>query len=80
MRNECFEMIFKVRETCQNGKERRIKKSVYSPCFKHENGRTIFVPLNERIRKGVEVLEEMNYYDIVYLETKRKTLLFTEWE
>jgi hypothetical protein len=80
MRNECFEVIFKVTETCQNGKERRIKKSVYSPKFKMDGERHMFIPLEERMRKCIKVLEEMHYYNIEYVDIKSTTLLFMDIE
>ena len=80
MRFEGFEVIFKVTETCQNGKERRMKKSVYTPSFKVVDGRCYFVALEDRIKKCVAILEAEHYYDIEYLDIKRKTLLMAEWE
>ena len=70
-----FEIVFEVTETCMNGNERRLKKSVYSPRF-GENGRLITEP--QSIAKGVEVLKQMHYYDITYIKTKAVTLLMTE--
>lgn len=69
-----YETIFEVTETCQNGKERRIRKSVLSPIFK--NGRHVIE--EDRVNKGIKALEEMHYYNIVAVETKTKTLIFTE--
>lgn len=69
-----YEAIYEVTETCQNGNERRIKKSVLSPIFK--NGRHV-IEL-DRVDKGIKTLEEMHYYDIEYIETKTRTLIFTE--
>lgn len=69
-----YETIFEVTETCQNGNERRIRKAVLSQPFR--NGR--HVPEEERVGKGIAVLESMHYYDIKYIETKTKTLIFME--
>lgn len=69
-----FEVIFKVTETCQNGKERRIKKTVYSPCF-GDDGK--FIVLDDRKEMCIKILKELGYYDIEYLGIKTKALLFT---
>lgn len=69
-----YETIFSVTETCQNGKERRIKKSVFTPCFK--NGRHV-IQL-ERIAKAEEILKAQHYYNIEYLDTKFTELLITD--
>ena len=50
-----YEDIFMVTETLQNGKERRIKKSVFSPIFR--NGRHV-IKL-DRGEKGKSALEEL---------------------
>ena len=80
MRSECFEVIFKVTETCQNGKERRIKKSVYTPVWRMEGERHIFIPLEDRIKMCVAILEHEHYYDIESHDIKRKTLLTAGWD
>ena len=69
-----YEMIFEVTETCNNGNERRIKKSVFSPIFR--NGKHI-IEL-DRVNKAVKVLESRHYYNIEYVDTKTATLLFTD--
>ena len=69
-----YETIFRVTETCNNGNERRIKKSVFTPCFK--NGRHVIEI--ERIAKAEEILKAQHYYDIEYLETKFTELLVTD--
>lgn len=74
MTKKFYEVVFEVTETCQNGKERRFKKSVYSPVFK--NG--IHVTEQERAAKGTEVLESLHYYNVQYIETRNKVFLFTE--
>ena len=74
MKNTYYEMIFDCTETLQNGKERTIKKSVLSPIFK--DGKHI--PELDRIKMAVDVLMKNHYYDIAYLETKKKTLLFVD--
>ena len=74
MKNTYYEMIFDCAETLQNGKERRIKKSVLSPIFR--DGRHIAEM--DRIKKAVDVLMSEHYYDIAYLATKKKTIIFTD--
>ena len=71
---KCYEAIFKVTETLQNGKERRVKKSVLCPIFK--NGRHV-IEFN-RIDKAIEELKALNYYDIEYIETKPKSIIVTD--
>lgn len=74
MRATVYECIFLVTETLQNGKERRIKKSVLSPRFR--NGK--HVTERERVSAGMKILEDEYYYNIEYLETKNKTILYME--
>ena len=79
MRQNCYECIFRVTETLQNGKERTIKKSVLSPIFRTvENGKQLHITEAERAAKGSAILKEMHYYNIEYLETKCKTLIWTD--
>lgn len=67
-------MIFEVTTTCQNGSERRQKKSVFSPCF--HNGKRIVE--QERMNRAIKVLEANHYYNIKHLQTRYTTMLFTE--
>lgn len=71
---KCYEDIYLVTETLQNGKERRFKKSVLSPRFK--DGKHI-IEL-DRGAKGKKALEELNYYNIEYVDTKIKTIVVTD--
>lgn len=71
---KCYENIFNVTETLQNGKERRVKKSVLSPIFK--NGKHV-IQL-DRVDRCVKELEALHYYDIEFIETKTKTLITIE--
>lgn len=72
MKNPLYEVIFEVTETLQNGKERRVKKSVFMPRFRHGK----HVPPEEQIARGEAALKDAQYYNIVYVETKNKTLIF----
>ena len=74
MKTKYYEMIFDCCETLQNGKERRVKKSVLSPIFRE--GRHIAE--DDRVIKAVGVLRESHFYDIKYVGTKTKTIMFTE--
>lgn len=69
-----YEDIFMVTETLQNGKERRIKKSVFSPIFR--NGRHV-IKL-DRGENGKAALEELHFYNIEWIDTKVKTLILSE--
>lgn len=71
---EVYEVVFKVTETCNNGKERRITKSVYAPRFK--NGRHTVVADN--VSMSVRLLQKMHYYNIEFVAVRNKTLLFSE--
>ena len=73
MKVKYYETVFKVTETLQNGKERQIKKSVLSPIF--INGKH-HIEI-DRIRKAESALKEEHYYNIEYIETKTKELIFT---
>ena len=74
MKKNYYELTFKVTETLQNGKERRVNKTVLSPIFR--DGK--FIIESERIEKGIMVLKEEHYYNIEYLGIKKKTILWTE--
>lgn len=78
MEQNCYEVVFKVTETCSNGKERAFKKSVLSPIFRESGFHRIYITEETRVEKGIAVLKEMKYYNIEYIETKLKTLLWTE--
>jgi hypothetical protein len=72
MKNPLYEVIFEVTETLQNGKERRVKKSVFVPRFsggKHN-------PPEVQIARGEAALKDAHYYNIVYISTKATTLIF----
>lgn len=71
---KCYENIFNVSETLQNGKERRVKKSVLSPIFK--NGKHV-IQL-DRVDRCVKELEALHYYNIEFIETKTKTFIVTD--
>ncbi len=74
MKKSFYEMTFDCAETCLNGKERRIKKTVLSPIFRN-NKHVVEI---DRIQRAVEALMDEHYYDIAYLGTKRKTVIFSE--
>lgn len=74
MKKMYYELIFDCCETCQNGKERRIKKSVLTPVF--NDGK--FITELDRIKNCVEVLMQEHYYDIAYIKTKVKYILIAE--
>ena len=67
-----YETIFMCTETLQNGKERRIKKSVFAEMFidGKNNG------IEQRILKGTKALESLHYYKIEYIDTKKTTFIF----
>lgn len=71
---KCYEEIFKVTETLQNGKERTCKKSVLCPIFKA--GRHVIA--FDRIDQAIVELSDLGYYDIEHIETKYKTLIVTD--
>lgn len=66
MERTVFEMKFKVTETCQNGNERRITKTVFSTF----DG----IDFN-RETKAYNLLRGKHYYNIEYLGGKYITLL-----
>ena len=71
---KCYEEIFKVTETLQNGKERTIKKSVLCPIFKDGKHVIAF----DRIDRAIVILSDLGYYDIEHIETKLKKLIATD--
>lgn len=71
MKRNLFEMVFQVTETLQSGKERTLKKSVYSERFL--NGK--FFTEEERIAEAIELLKDQHYYNIKHVQTKATSLL-----
>jgi hypothetical protein len=71
---KCYEEIFKVTETLQNGKERTIKKSVLCPIFR--NGKHI-IYMN-RIDEARGQLLALHYYHIEHIESKYKEIIATD--
>ncbi len=71
MKNPLYEVIFEVTETLQNGKERRVKKSVFVPRFRYGK----HVTPEEQIARGKAALKDANYYNIVYIRTKTTVLI-----
>lgn len=71
---KCYEEIFKVTETLQNGKERTYKKSVLCPIFK--DGKHV-IELT-RIDKAAAQLKALHYYNIEHIETKHKEIIVTD--
>lgn len=65
-----FDVIFQVTETCNNGKERTIRKSVFCPSFIN----TKFLGEESRIEKGMKAMTEMHYYNIKYIESKPRKI------
>lgn len=74
MTRRFFEDVFMVTETLQNGNERTIRKSVFSPVF--VDGKCN--DFNKRIEKARKALKDAHYYNIVYGRSNTKTVLFTE--
>lgn len=74
MRRKVYEVIFDCTETLQNGKERRVKKSVFMPVFDTNTNKHL--DLDTRIMRGYTALVEAHYYNIEYSDTKTKTLIF----
>ncbi|MBR5273588.1 MAG: hypothetical protein IKU25_09420 [Clostridia bacterium] len=73
------EMIFEVTETCQNGNERKVKKSVFSPVYYPDGGG--FLRYNydsEIVSKAIEVLKRNNFHNIRHIKTKHTQLLFID--
>lgn len=75
---DVYENIFEVTETLQNGKERRIKKSVYTPIFREWGGRRVHITTEERIKAGKAELKARHYYNIDYLTTKKRDIIYAE--
>ena len=71
MKTKLYETRFAVTETLQDGKERTIEKSVFSPMFR--NG--VHITESERVLKSIEILKEEHYYKIKYIGTRTKTIL-----
>lgn len=59
------EMIYEVCETCQNGKERILKKKVYAKSM-------------YRFEEGKKMLESRGYYKVIMLNAKWKDIMFVE--
>ena len=74
MKQHMYEVIFEATETLQNGNERRVKKSVLMPCFDEQTNKHICPEV--QVARGEKALKEAHFYNIVYVETKNKTLIF----
>lgn len=68
MKKKYCEYIFEVTETCNNGNERTIKKSVYSNL--PYTDQTIFSIKN--------MLEDHHYYRVRFIKVKQAELFFME--
>lgn len=69
-----YEVIFKATETLQNGKERTITKSVFMKPFDETTGRHNSPQM--QITKGTAALRAEHYYNIEYVKTNNKTIIF----
>ena len=74
MKQTMYEVIFEATETLQNGNERRVKKGVLMHRFDEKTGRNI--PPEVQKARGEKALKDAHFYNIVYIETKNKTLIF----
>lgn len=74
MKTKFYEVIFDVTETLQNGNERKTKKSVFMKPFDEATGKHNSPEM--QIEKGFKALKAEHYYNIVYVETKVKTMIF----
>lgn len=74
MKQFMYEVTFEVTETLQNGKERRIKKAVLMPTVDFKTRKHL--DTNTRIDRGTKALADAHYYNIEYVDTKRKTVIF----
>ena len=75
MKKTLYEVIFAVTETTQNGNERRIQKAVFMP-FLDKYGKPLTVEY--RIERGTEALRAEHFYNIEYVKTVRRTLIFPQ--
>lgn len=73
MKKKVYEVIFAVTETTNRGHERRVKRAVFMPIF-GKDGKHITEAV--RIERGTAALRAEHLYDIEYVETKTKTLIF----
>lgn len=74
MKEDCFELLFQVTETLNNGKERTFKKKLLSPRFR--NGH--YITEANAALKGIELLQNMHYYRIKYMGRTCKTLYWID--
>lgn len=68
-----FEITFMVTETCNNGKERRIKKTVYAPA---ERNGSILIDLKS-VDKAIAILKSKHFYNIECIDKRMVDLMFT---
>lgn len=74
MKQIMYEVTFEVTETLQNGKERRIKKSVLMPTVDFKTRKHL--DTDTRIMRGYTALTDAHYYNIEYVGTKNKVVIF----
>ena len=73
MKRQIYAVVFKVTETCQNGNERKIQKTVYMPRFDENNKH---ITIDQRVKRGIEALKAAHYYNIEYVKTTATEIIF----
>lgn len=76
MKKQVYKVNFYATETLQNGKERRVLKSVYTPRFDATTRKHITE--EQRIERGTQALAAEHYYNIQYGSTIATELIFVE--
>lgn len=72
------EMIFEATKICQNGNERKVKKSVFTPVFYSGGDGQLHYNYDADIEKAIEVLKENHFSNIKHIATKNTSLLFVD--
>jgi hypothetical protein len=78
MKKKFYELTFQVTETCNNGKERTLKKTVITAPFHWEKGILVHTSPEYSIPLAKEALEEQHYYNIKYISTKVTYITITD--
>lgn len=78
MKKRFYELTFQVTETCNNGTERTMKKTVITAPFHWRENSVVHTSPEYCIPLAVKALEEQHYYNIQYIGTKEKYITVTD--
>ena len=78
MKKVLVELMFTVTDTCNNGKERTFKKSVFAAPIYEYNGRKLNNSLTHCVPLAIKALEDQHYYNIEFIGSRASSFTFTD--